>query len=133
MSRRSDEAGTFQLLAQLPNQIMALGKAEYQNAKREVGRQAKKLGIGAVALIVALFFLFFSLAAFVTAAIAGLAVVWPVWLSALVIALALLAVAALAVWFGVNRIKNGNPVPEETIGRIELDVQRLAERGENRS
>lgn len=129
MSRRQDQAGTFELLTKLPQQVMALAKAEYSNAKVEMGAKAKKLGIGAIAVVIALFFVFFAIAAFVAAAVAGLAVVWPVWLSALVVAVALLALAGLAIWFGINRIQRGNPVPEETIGRIEQDFVHLADRG----
>ncbi len=121
MSRR-DQAGTFELLARLPGQIVALAKAEYENAKREIATKAKRAGIGLLAIIVALFFLFFAISAFVAAAIAGLAVVWPVWLSALVVGVGLLLLAAAAIAAGVAFIKRGIPVPEEAIDRIEGDL-----------
>lgn len=127
MSRRSDQAGTFELLARLPQQIVTLAKVEYDNAKREVVSKAKNAGIGALAIVIALFFLFFALGCFIAAAIAGLAVVWPVWLSALVVGAGLLALAAAAVWAGIALIKRGNPVPEETLGRLEGDVYAFGE------
>lgn len=127
MSRRSGQAGTFELLARLPGQIIALAKAEYENAKREIAARAKRAGIGALAIVIALFFLFFAIAAFVAAAIAGLAVVWPVWLSALVVAVGLLLLAAAAIFAGIALIKRGIPVPEETIDRVEDDVNAFAE------
>ena len=58
---------------------------------------------------------------------AGLAVVWPVWLSALVVGVGLLALAAAAIWAGIMLIKRGNPVPEETLGRLEGDVYAFGE------
>lgn len=127
MSRRSDQAGTFELLSRLPQQIVSLAKVEYNNAKREVVGKAKNAGIGALAIVVALFFLFFALGCFVAAGIAGLAVVWPVWLSALVVGVGLLALAAAAILAGIMLIKRGNPVPEETLHRIEGDVHAFSE------
>ncbi len=127
MSRRDGGAGTFELLARLPQQLLALAKAEYQNAKREIAAKAKRAGIGLLAIVVALFFLFFAIACLVTAAVAGIAVVWPVWLSALVVAAGLLLLAAAAIFGGVALIKRGIPVPEETIDRVEEDLGALAE------
>lgn len=124
-----DQAGLFELLGRLPAQVSALVKAEYENAKREVIAQLKKLGLGALLVVIALFFLFFALGAFVAAAIAGIAVALPVWAAALIVAFSLIIIAGLIVWIGVNRIQNGNPVPEETLGRIEQDFESLAERG----
>ncbi|MFC7766723.1 phage holin family protein [Leucobacter soli] len=119
--------GTFELLARLPAQILALVRAEYENAKREITAKVKRAGIGLLAIIVALFFLFFAISAFVAAAIAGLAVVWPVWLSALVVGFGLILLAAAAILAGVALIKRGVPVPEQTIDRIEEDLNAFAD------
>lgn len=127
MSRRDGQAGTFELLARLPQQLLALAKAEYQNAKREIAAKAKRAGIGLLAIIVALFFLFFAIACLVAAAVAGIAVVWPVWLSALVVAAGLLLLAAAAIMAGIALIKRGIPVPEETIDRVEEDLGAFAD------
>lgn len=127
MSRRNGELGTFELLARLPQQIINLAKIEFENAKREVISKAKNAGIGVGAVIVALFFLFFMLEALVIAAIAALALVWPWWLAALTVAGGLLLLAAAAVAGGVWLIKRGNPVPAETLGRLEGDAAALAE------
>ena len=125
---RSSEPGLFELLGKLPQQIAALVRVEYENAKREIASRLKKLGLGAALVVFALFFIFFALGALVTAAIAGIAVVLPVWAAALIIAGVLLVLAVLVLWIGFNRIQRGNPVPEETLGRIERDFEHLAER-----
>lgn len=127
MSAKKDQAGTFELLARLPQQIVSLAKIEYENAKREIVSKAKKAGIGAGAVVVALFFLFFMLEALVIAAIAALALVWPWWLAALVVAAGLLILAALAILAGVALIKRGNPVPEETLERVGEDISAMGE------
>ncbi|WP_427870291.1 phage holin family protein [Leucobacter luti] len=127
MSRRKDQAGTFELLTRLPQQIVSLAKVEYENAKREVVSKAKKAGIGAGAIVIALFFLFFMLEALVIAAIAALALVWPWWLAALVVAAGLLLLAAAAILAGIALIKRGNPVPEETLERVGGDISAISE------
>lgn len=130
---RGDQPGTFELLARLPGQIVALAKAEYENAKREIAAKAKRAGIGALAIVVALFFLFWAISAFIFAAIAGLALVWPWWLSALVVGAGLLLLAAAAIFAGIALIKRGVPVPEETIDRVEDDLNAFGDVGFNAS
>lgn len=127
MSRKRDEAGTFELLSRLPQQIVTLAKIEYENAKREALSAAKKAGIGAAGVLVALFFLFFMLEALVIAAIAALALVWPWWLAALAVAGLLLLLAAGAILAGVMLIRRGNPVPEETLERVGGDLSAMSE------
>ncbi len=127
MTKKRDHAGTFELLARLPQQIVTLGKLEYDNAKREIVSKAKKAGIGAGAILIALFFLFFMLEALVLAAIAALALVWAWWLAALVVAAGLLLLAAGAIFAGVQLIRRGNPVPEETLERLGGDLAAMGE------
>lgn len=127
MSRKRDEAGTFELMARLPQQIVSLAKVEYNNAKREAIGAAKKAGIGAAGVVVALFFIFFMLQALVIAAIAALALVWPWWLAALVVAAGLLLLAATALFAGFTLVKRGNPVPEQTLNRVGGDIAALGD------
>lgn len=127
MSRRDDQAGTFELLARLPQQFVRLAKAEFENAKREITVKLKRGGIGLIAIVVALFFVFFAIGCLVAAAVAGLAEVWPVWLSALVVAFGLLLLAAGAILGGVMLLKRAAPLPDEAMGRVEGDLQTLSE------
>jgi len=127
MSRKHEEPGTFALLAKLPQQFVALAKAELSNAKREMAQKAKRGGIGIAAFVIALFFLFWAIACFAAAAIAGIAVVWPVWLSALVVGVGLVLLAVAAVMGGIAFMKRGVPIPEETIDRVEGDLAAFSE------
>lgn len=127
MSRKRDEPGTFELLTRLPQQIVTLAKIELANAKREALSAAKKIGIGAGGIVVALFFVFFMLEALVIAAIAALALVWPWWLAALVVAVGLLVLAVLAVLGSVLLIKRSNPVPGDTLDRVTGDIRAMGE------
>lgn len=127
MSRRDDQAGTFELLARLPYQFVRLAKAEFENAKREITEKLKRGGIGLLAIIVALFFVFFAIGCLVAAAVAGLSEAWPVWLSALVVGGALLLLAAGSIFGGILLLKRAVPLPDETIDRVEGDLQTLSE------
>lgn len=127
MSRRDDQAGTFELLARLPYQFVRLAKAEFENAKLEITAKLKRGGIGLIAIIVALFFVFFAIGCLVAAAVAGLSEAWPVWLSALVVAGALLLLAAGAILGGIMLLKRAVPLPEEAIDRVEGDLQTLGD------
>jgi len=127
VSRRSGQPGTFELLAKLPQQFIALAKAEFENAKAEIVAKAKRGGIGLLSIVVALFFLFFAIASLVIAAIAAIALVLPWWAAALIVAAALVILAAAAIVAGIALIKRGVPVPEETIDRVEQDFQALSD------
>jgi hypothetical protein len=118
---RDKKPNTIQLLLRLPGQVIALAKAEINNAKNEVSGRIKNLGIGIALFVVALIILFWVIATLLAAAVAGLAVVWPVWLSALVISGAGLVVILLLVLIGIMLLKRGSPVPSKTIERVEED------------
>ena len=123
MSRKKRSGpSTIELLLRLPQQVIALIKAEYANAKGEIKRGVKKIVIALLFLIVALFFLFWSLAAFGASAILGLANAVSPWLAALIVGGGLVVLAAGAIVVGVMMIKRANPVPEETLGRVSDDV-----------
>jgi hypothetical protein len=101
---RSDE-GLLTLIGELPELIRNLVVAEVAAAKTWVAKTAKDAGFGAGWMVVALFFLFWSVPALGTFFIAGLSSWWPVWLSALVVFGILLVIAAVFVVLGVLRFK----------------------------
>lgn len=122
MGRKREEPGTFELLARLPQQIVTLARAEYDNAKQEITSAVKKAGIGAIFLILALFFLFWAIAAFGAAGIAAIALALPTWAAALIVGGALVLFTGASVLVGIALIKRGNPVPEKTLARVGEDV-----------
>lgn len=122
MRRKSDGPNTAQLLTRLPQQIITLVRAEYQNAKTEALAALKRLRVGAIAIVLALMMLFWAIAAFLFAAIAAINLALPMWASALIVGGAFVLLAVAAILGGVMLIKRGNPVPEETLGRLGDDV-----------
>jgi len=122
MSRKRTEPSTIDLLLRLPKQATALIKAEYANAKTEVKSASKKLIIGIIFVVIALFFLFWAVAAFGASAILGLANAMSPWLAALLVAVGLVVLTAVSILVGYLLIKRGNPVPEATLDRVGDDM-----------
>lgn len=107
MRDRADDS-LLTLIGDLPELVRNLVLAEVNAGKSWVARTAKDYGIGAGWFVAALFVLFWLLPVFITAAIAGLATVWPVWLAALVIGAAMLLVIAVLVLLGVARFRRAS-------------------------
>lgn len=89
------DRGFFSLLFEIPRLTRNLAAAEFQSAKGWLRSSGADAGWGALWVLVALFVLFWSVPVFGTFAIAGLSSWWPVWLSAIVIFVAMLIVAVL--------------------------------------
>jgi len=114
----------FALLADLPRLLVELLKSELEQLKREVVGKLTKGAIGIGLFVVAAFFGFFAFSVLVATAVIALALVWPLWLAALVIGVALLVLAAVAALVGVNWLKRAMPpMPSETIGSIKADLR----------
>jgi MFS family permease len=114
----------FSLIGSLPTLISELIKAELERFKDELTAKLKAAGIGAAFFAVAAVFGFFALATLIAAAVLGIAVALPAWLSALIVAVALLIVAGILAYLGVSKLKAGAPpTPVETIGSVKKDVR----------
>jgi O-antigen ligase len=119
------------LLRELPATLLELVRIEFEELKREMGRKLKKLGVGALLLSIAATLGLFLMGTLITAAILGLALVMPAWLSALVVSGALLILMIVLLAVGVSTFKKGNPpLPTETFDAIIEDAHAL--RGEGR-
>lgn len=122
------EASTGELVARATRQIsdlvrqeMALARAELADKGRHAGRGAGLFGgAGVIA--------WYGGAALVGAAVAGLAVVWPVWASALLIGVVLLAVAGLLAMVGRGQFRQAvPPMPGHAAESVKTDVHEIKE------
>lgn len=114
------------LVGEVPDLVKGLVHAEIQLVKTEVVGKLKSLGIGAGFMVGALLVLGAMGGTLLTAAIAGLAVVMPLWLSALIVSAFLLVVAVVIALIGWRILKRGlPPVPVETIDSVKKDVQSI--------
>ena len=107
------------LFASVAGPFVARIRTEWAIAKVEVQVKLRELRTGAIMLGVALFFAFFTIALFLTAATLGLAEIMPAWAAALVIGgLLLIWVLVFGIW-GLSKInKNSDLVPHRAIEAV---------------
>ena len=88
-------------------------------AKEEVQEKLKGLGAGLVVVAVAASILFIATAVLLTAAVLGLATVWPAWLAALTIGGGFLLISLILIAIGASKInKNKDLRPEKAIANL---------------
>jgi hypothetical protein len=119
MSRRS----LAELVTALPGLVTQLIRDEVERLKHDLTAGLAKIGVGIGLFVGAALFAFFALATLIAAAVLGLATVLAPWLSALIIGVALLALAAILALIGKNSLQKGiPPVPEESIDSLKRDL-----------
>ncbi|WP_405813014.1 MULTISPECIES: phage holin family protein [unclassified Streptomyces] len=117
------------LVTRASQQISELVREEMQLARAEMTQKGKRYGkggglVGASGLIGVL-----ALQALVATCIAVLALVLPVWASALIITSVLGIVAAMAALAGKKQIdRAGPPAPEQTIDSVKADLAEIKEK-----
>lgn len=111
------------LLAETPQMIVDLAKAEVEHLKQEFAGKAKGLGVGAALLGAAGFFAVFLLAWLLTAAFEGLNVVFARWLSALIVSAVLLVIVAILALIGLRAIQRNKDLADlDAVDSIKDDV-----------
>jgi uncharacterized membrane protein YqjE len=119
---------TAELLERLSADISTLVRDEMELATAELKRKGAKagtgLGISGAGGLLAVIGLF----ALTASAILGLSIVLAPWLSALIVGLVLLLVAAVLAKTGIGQLRAATPpVPEQAISSTKRDVQTLKE------
>jgi uncharacterized membrane protein YqjE len=114
------------LVAQLSSDVSRLVRDELQLAKVELKDKGKEAGIGIGLFGGAGTIALYGLGALVAAAILGLAAAVPAWLSALLIALVLFAIAAGAALLGKRHVSHAAPpVPQDAVHGVHEDLEAL--------
>ncbi|GAB3603530.1 phage holin family protein [Microbacterium aureliae] len=121
---RADD-GLLTLIGEIPELVRNLVTAEIDAAKVWAARTAKDGGWGAIWMIAALFVLFWSIPVLGAFVIAGLSSWWPVWLSALVVFIAMLLVTVVLALLGILRFKRlgSRKNPAQAIARDVKEVR----------
>lgn len=118
----SDNFGRYfvnAIVAGLLGRITVVIRTEIDRAKREISQKLQKIGVGVGLLVAAAAIGFFLIGVLITAAILGLATVWPAWLAALTVAGALLLIILILAGVGSSLIKkNKDLTPHESIDNI---------------
>jgi hypothetical protein len=115
-----------QIVGDLTSQVAHLARVEAQLAAREIGDKAKRGAFGAGSFAVAGVIAIYGGAALALAAGIALAMVWPAWLAAVVMGVALLAVAGIFALVGRAKLRAAlPPVPDETMEHAREDARAL--------
>lgn len=119
------EASIVELIGQLSTQTSRLVRDEMRLAQKEFVDSAKHAGIGAGLFSAAGLIAVFGLGSLITAAIAALALVLPVWLGALIVAVVLFALAGVAGVISKKQLAQASPTPEMTVANIKQDISEV--------
>jgi nitrate/nitrite transporter NarK len=124
-----DERPIGQLVQDLSQQTATLVRQELRLAQLEMQQKGKRAGIGAGLFGGAGLVAVLGLGALVAAAILALATAVDAWLSALIVAVVLFAIAGVVALVGKREVTDAvPPVPERTIESVQQDVNAIKER-----
>ena len=122
-SLHDDQDTLGALVHRLSEQVPQLVRSEMRLAQAELSEKGKRAGVGAGMFTAAGLLAFFGAAALVATAIAALALVLPVWASALVVAGVLLAAAGVAALLGRAKVREATPPrPELAMDGVRRDL-----------
>ena len=123
-----EEASVGELTARLSHDLSTLMRDELRLAQVETSEKAKKVGLGVGLFGVSALIAYLGAAAFVAAAILGLANAVDPWLAAVIVGAALILIAAIAGLAGKRGVSAGTPpVPTEAMAGVKADVNTLRE------
>lgn len=124
-SKPTADASLGELMSQLSAQTSRLVRDEMRLAQKEFQQSAKHAGIGAGLFSVAGVFAVFGAATVITAAVAALSLVIPVWAAALVVGAVLFVAAGIAAVLGRNQTAEVTPAAPQTVETVKADIQEL--------
>lgn len=115
------------LLVHLSEQSSRLVRDELALARIEIKDTVKHAGIGVGLFSAAGVLALFGVGALVATAIIAVALVLPLWLSALIVTVVLFGAAGVAGLLGRNQVQQASPTPERTIENVKRDVDAVQE------
>ncbi|MCT7659597.1 phage holin family protein [Mycobacterium deserti] len=124
-SKPAANASIGELMSQLSSQTSRLVRDEMRLAQKEFHESVKHAGIGAGLFSVAGLLAFFGFATVLTAAIAALSLVLPVWAAALIVGAVLFIGAGIAALVGRNQAQEATPAAPRTVETVKADIQEL--------
>lgn len=121
-----DQESLGALVHRLSEQVPELVRSEMRLARAELSEKGRHAGVGVGMFGAAGLLAFFGAAGLVTAAIAALALVLPVWASALIVAGVLLAAAGVAALLGRGQVHDATPPkPELAMDGVRRDLSAM--------
>lgn len=119
----SSDPSVGELVSQLSSQTSRLIRDEMRLAQVEFKESIKHAGLGAGLMSGTALLALLGSASLVTAAIAALSLALPLWASAVIVAVALFAAAAVAALIGKKQLEEASPTPEMTVANLKDDIQ----------
>lgn len=126
-TKPAEQASIPELIDRLTTQTSRLVRDEIQLAQKEFQLAARRTGMGAGLFSTAGLLAFVGLLAVVTAAIAALALVLPVWAAAAIVAAVLLIAAAVAAVIGKKQVEQAPAVAQQVVSSVTEDVNTVKE------
>lgn len=121
------DRSTGDLVKLAAEQVSRLVRDELRLAQTELAQKGKRLGLGLGLFGGASALAFYGLGVLLAAAVLGLALVWPAWLAALVVGVALFAVAGVLALIGRGQLAKGTPAtPTEAVNSLKADIDTIA-------
>jgi Putative Actinobacterial Holin-X, holin superfamily III len=121
------EPSIAELVSQLSAQTSRLVRDEMRLAQTGFRDAAKHAGLGAGLLSVGGLLAILGLGTVVTAAVAALALVLPLWAAALIIGALLFAAAGIAALLSKKQLQQTDPVPQQTVASVKQDIAEVKE------
>ncbi|MEW2632593.1 phage holin family protein [Streptomyces sp. NPDC048389] len=123
---RDDSVG--ELVKQASEQISQLVRQEMRLAQAEMKQKGKRFGLGGGLFGGAGLVAVLALQALVATVVIALDLVWPLWLSALVVMVVLFAVAGVLAVAGKKQIEQGAPpAPQQAVDNVKADIAQIKE------
>ena len=120
---RRDDRSLGELFAELTKETTALVRQEVQLAKTEMSQKASEAGKDVGFLGVGGAIAYAGLLAIIAGIILALGELIPLWVSALVVGIVVAAIGYFLVRRGLNALKQGALVPEQTIQTLKEDKE----------
>ncbi|HQU86090.1 MAG TPA: phage holin family protein [Pyrinomonadaceae bacterium] len=120
-----DERSIGDLFSELAGETTTLVRQEIALAQTELTQKAVKTGKNVGFLVVGGAIAYAALLAVLAAIIIGLGSVVPLWASALIVGAVVGIVAAVLIFSSLNKLKNTNIAPQQSIESLKEDAQWL--------
>ena len=111
------------LVKELAEDLSTLVRSEVALAKLELRQTSANIGLVGALFTAALFCVLFALAFLLVTAVLALATVIAPWLSALIVAVALLIGAGVLAFVGKRKLEKVEFVPKASVESVKADIQ----------
>jgi uncharacterized membrane protein YqjE len=123
-----DDRSLGELFTDLMHETETLVRQEIQLARVEMTQKATEVGKDIGFLVAGGAVVYAGLLTLIAFVVLALGNAIPLWASALIVGVIVLAIGGGLVWMGINNLKNTNMAPTNTIQTLQEDAQWAKER-----